>query len=132
MTNFRLHAFDPVETDYVLQQVKKVAEKSCELDPIPAKVLIKHTSSLVESIKDIINTSLLLGEVSKNLKDAILRLLLKKANLNLDFSNYRPVSNLSYILKMIERAVSDQIQVAAERSGNLESLQSAYRVGHST
>ena len=33
---------------------------------------------------------------------------------------------------MIERAVSDQIQVAAERSGNLEPLQSAYRVGHST
>ena len=33
---------------------------------------------------------------------------------------------------MIERLVSDQIQVAAERSGNLEPLQSAYRVGHST
>ena len=33
---------------------------------------------------------------------------------------------------MIERAVSDQILVAAERSGNLEPLQSAYRVGHST
>ena len=109
MTNFRLHAFDPVETDYVLQQVKKVAVKSCELDLIPAKVLIKHTSSLAESIKDIINTSLLLGEVSKNLKDVILRLLLKKANLNLVFMNYRPVSNLSYILKMTERAVSDQI-----------------------
>ena len=131
-TNFRLHAFDPVETDYMLQQVKKVAVKSCELNPIPAKVLIKHTSSLAESIKDIINTSLLFGEVSKNLKDAILQLLLKKANLNLVFTNYRPVSNLSYISKMIERAVIDQIQVAAERSGNLEPLQSAYRVGHST
>ena len=71
-TNFRLHAFDPVETDYVLQQVKKVAVKSCELDPIPAKILIKHASSLAESIKDIINISLLLREVSKNLKDAIL------------------------------------------------------------
>ena len=71
-TNFRLHAFDPVETDYVLQQVKKVAMKSCELDPIPAKALIKHTSSLTGSIKDIINTSLFLGEVSGNLKDAIL------------------------------------------------------------
>ena len=132
MTNFRLHAFDPVETDYMLQQVKKVAVKSCELDLIPAKVLIKHTSSLAESIKDIISTSLLLREVSKNLRDAILWLLLKKANLNLVFTNYRPVSNLSYILKMIERAVSDQIQVVAERSGNLEPLQSAYRVGHST
>ena len=33
---------------------------------------------------------------------------------------------------MIERAVSDQILVAAERSDNLEPLQSAYRVGHST
>ena len=33
---------------------------------------------------------------------------------------------------MIKRFVSDQIQVAAERSGILEPLQSAYRVGHST
>ena len=33
---------------------------------------------------------------------------------------------------MIERAVSDQIQVAAERYGSLEPLQSAYRVEHST
>ena len=57
---------------------------------------------------------------------------LRRANLNLVFTNYRPVSNLSYISKMIKRAVSDQIQVAAERSGNLEPLQSAYRVGHST
>ena len=72
MTNFRLHAFDPVETDYMLQQVKKAAVKSCELDLIPAKVLIKHTSFLAESIKDIINTSLFLREVSKNFKDAIL------------------------------------------------------------
>ena len=62
----------PVETDCMLQQVKKVAVKSCELDLIPAKVVIEHTSCLVESIKDIINTSLFLGEVSGNLKDAIL------------------------------------------------------------
>ena len=33
---------------------------------------------------------------------------------------------------MTERAVSDQIQVVAERSGNLEPLQLAYRAGHST
>ena len=87
MTNSRLHTFDSVETDYVLQQVKKVAVKFCELDPIPAKVLIKHTSSLAESIKDIINKTLFLGEVSKILKDAVLWLLPKKANLNLVFTN---------------------------------------------
>ena len=37
MTNFRLHAFDPVETDHVLQQVRKATVKSCELNPIPCK-----------------------------------------------------------------------------------------------
>ena len=46
--------------------------------------------------------------------------------------NYRPVSNLSYVGKLIERAACDQIVEFASQSGNIERNQSAYRVGHST
>ena len=46
--------------------------------------------------------------------------------------NYWPVSNLSYLGKLIERAASDQLVEFAKRTGNIEQNQSACRVGHST
>ena len=58
--------------------------------------------------------------------------LLKKANLPLEDKNYRPVSNLSYLGKLIERAACDQLVEFATRTGNIEQNQSAYRVGHRT
>ena len=42
------------------------------------------------------------------------------------------MSNLSYISKLVERAVCNQLTEYAEKTGNLEALQSAYRVDHST
>ena len=46
--------------------------------------------------------------------------------------NYWPVSNLSYLGKLTERAACDQLVESATRTGNFEQNQSAYRVGHST
>ena len=46
--------------------------------------------------------------------------------------NFRPVSNLSYLSKLIERVVCEQLTDFAVQSGNLEDYQSAYRQGHST
>ena len=46
--------------------------------------------------------------------------------------NYWPVSNLSYLGKLIERAACDQLVEFATRTGNIEQNQPAYRVGNST
>ena len=50
----------------------------------------------------------------------------------LNFGNYHSVSNLSYILKLLEKAVSTQLTDLAETSGNMELYQSAFHSGHST
>ena len=57
----------------------------------------------------IINSSLQSGKFPDILKNAAVRPLLKKANLPLEEKNYRPVSNLSYLGKLIERAPCNQI-----------------------
>ena len=70
----------------------------------------------------------------KQLKEALICPLLKK-KLDLDplqFKNYRPISNLSFISKLIECAVCDQLMDHAYKTGNLERLQSAYCSNHST
>ena len=46
--------------------------------------------------------------------------------------NYRPILNLSYISKLIERVACTQLMDFAEISGNLKPLQSAYRAAHFT
>ena len=66
------------------------------------------------------------------LKTALIISLLKKSNLNSDdFKNFRPVSNLPFISKVIEKVVA--VQLVNYIDDNLgELLQSAYKCYHST
>ena len=75
--------------------VKSVPPKSCELDPIPTKILKDHIDALAYGIANIINTSLEYGYVCDSHKEAILRPLLKLPMLDLVFPNFRPVSKPS-------------------------------------
>jgi hypothetical protein len=84
-------------------------------------------------ITNIVNKSLSSGKFPENLKPAIVRPLLKKSNLDIDdLSNYRPVSNIPYFGKIIEKSVCEQITNAAILSGNTELYQSAYTKNCST
>ena len=46
--------------------------------------------------------------------------------------NYRSVSNLQFIGKLIEKAVTDQLNAHITNHNLMEPMQSAYRAGHST
>ena len=48
------------------------------------------------------------------------------------FKNYRPVSNLRYISKLIERVIALQLNEHLMKNDILEPMQSAYKTGHST
>ena len=117
--------------DEVRKQVLKSASKCYEVDPMPTQLLKQNIEIVLPTITRIINISLLEGKFTTNLKEALLRPLLKKMGLEIILSNYHPVSNLSYISKLIEMAACDQIVHLAESSGNTELMQSAYRAGHS-
>ena len=66
-------------------------------------------------------------------KKTIVTPLIKKFGLDQDtFSNYRPVSNLSFISKLIEKLVSIQLIAHLVANNLYESFQSAYRSPHST
>jgi hypothetical protein len=80
-----------------------------------------------------INASLSSGIVPKALKCAIVTPLLKKDGLDLNcYKNYRPVSNLPYISKIIEKVVARQLVDYMSDHKLHDPLQSAYRSGHST
>ena len=82
---------------------------------------------------DFINLCLAQGTVPQNLKQALVRPLIKKPSLNSnELKNYRPVSNLSYVSKLLERVVAHWQNSHMQEYGLHEPLQSAYRPGHST
>ena len=49
-----------------------------------------------------------------------------------ELSNFRPVSGLNFVSKLIEKIVASQIKSHINNSGILNNLQSAYKCGNST
>ena len=69
----------------------------------------------------------------KSLKTALIRPLLKKTGLDSDIlKNYRPVSNLTFISKVIEKVVSGRLNEHLIKNSMFDPLQLAYRHKHST
>ena len=79
------------------------------------------------------NASLREGNLPQSQRHAIVQPHLKKSSLDpSDKKNYRPVSNLTFMSKVVERMVAKQLTDYFERNNLLPELQSAYRRGHST
>ena len=81
----------------------------------------------------IINLSLESGIFPSGMKSARVRPLIKKANLDPEqLKNYRPVSNLPSLSKVLEKVVVSQLKEHMEVNALGAKMQSAYRSGHST
>ena len=107
--------------------------KSCELDPIPTSLLKSFIEEVVHPICDVINESMQTGVFPEIFKTGIVTPLLKKTGLDPDnLKNYRPVSNLLFLSKVLERVVLRQVMAHMPKHDLLEPFQSAYRKGHST
>ena len=106
--------------------------KSCSLDPIPTHVLLK-CESIVSPLTKLINLSLSTGVVPNSFKHALVTPLIKNAKLESNLmSSYRPISNLMYTSKLLERCVAKQLNSYLSSNTHYEAYQSAYRPLHST
>jgi hypothetical protein len=102
--------FVPVSEKMVKNFIMASPTKSCRLDPVPTFLLKKVLCPLVPTITKIVNLSLSTGTFPVGMKHAMVTPLLKKPTLDAsDLGNYRPVSNLSFLSKLIERIVTAQL-----------------------
>ena len=123
----------PATDEEVKALILSYSNKSCELDPIPTWLLKICINELLPILTAVINSSLSTGEFPEQCKHAIVRPLLKKDNLDPDeLKNYRPVSNLHFISKIIEKLVVQRLEDHLCEYSMFDPLQSAYRSGHST
>ena len=71
-------------------------------------VVLEVLDVLLPVITKMINLSFESGEFASDWKEALLKPLLKKCELDIAFNNFRPVSNLLYVSKLSERAAANQ------------------------
>ena len=128
-----LLTFEPVTNEVVLKIINSASAKSYELDPIPTTLLYENLDILLPTITNIINTSLTIGIVPRDLKTTVVKPLLKKPSLDKKlWKNYRPISNLPFLSKILEKVVLHKPLSHLQENNLSNPFQSAYRAEHST
>ncbi len=134
------HTEDDLFTEFSIVTVEDVHRvitasptTSCILRPIPTATLRKVAHLLVPAITSIVNLSLQTGIFLKAFKHGLVSPPLKKPGLDKEvLSNYRPITNLSFVSKVLERIVSNQLDEHFSTYDILSPSQSAYRAHDST
>ena len=125
--------FSNVTIDEVTKVITSSSSKSCTLDPIPTPLFKECLDIVMPFVTSIVNASLSTGSFTSCFKQAIVRPSLKNINLDVNvFSNYRPVSNLPFLSKVLEKIAIRQLLKHIENNGLQEVYQSAYKAMHST
>ena len=121
-----------VSEDYVYKLLKNIdSNKSTGLDELPAK-FIKDSADIIKNpVTYIVNLSISTAQVPKELKLARVIPLHKKQS-TLEASNYRPVSILCILSKVLERTMCDQFENYLRSKGLLYKYQSGFRPMYST
>ena len=127
-----MNSFQGILEGDVKKRISELPSKSCKLDQMLTTLLKSMVDVVTPVITCIINVSLLSGEFYKNLKVAHLKPFIKKMGLDLVFKSFCPVGNLSYISKLVERFVADQLVDHVIQNGLSKKFQSAYRASHRT
>ena len=110
--------------------IMEMPTKSCEIDTITTKLLQKVLKHCMPTLTKIINLSLNMGESQDGWKSAVVRSLIKSLPKSTIKTNYRPVSNLSFISKIVEKCTLEQCIQHCNNYELLPSYQSAYRKFH--
>ena len=127
-----LSEFHAISTFELTDVIKNMPNKSSALDVIPMWLFKNCLPELMDSVYHIVDTSLCTGMFPSSLKSAMIRPSLKKPTLDSDeLKNYRPISNLTYLSKIIEKVVHKQLTEYTDTNKLFSDFQSGYRKGHS-
>ncbi|CAL4064309.1 unnamed protein product, partial [Meganyctiphanes norvegica] len=127
--SFKLH---PISENFVNNELNNLnINKSIGYDEISAKFLKDGSSEIGKVITYIINLSILTNTFPDEYKIGKVKPLFKKGN-KTEVENYRPISVLCIMSKILEKAVYVQFEKYLSENNLLYDYQSGFRKGHST
>ena len=124
--------FRELSEDDLRELVSKSSTKHCLLDPVATASFKQCQSVLLPVITRIINLPLRLGHFPESWKCSVVKPLIKKVGLELVLKNFRPVSNLNYISKLVESAAISQYVAHLNKNGQMPKKNAAYSKHQST
>ena len=124
--------FHPLSCDVLSSLISKLNKTTCVLDQFLTKLLMSHLSYILDIILCIVNLCFSTGIFPTPCKSSIIFPLIKKQGLDPEIlKNYRPVANLSFISKIIEKTIATQIHDHLINNDIVDNFKSAYKAGHS-
>ena len=105
-----LYKFEPVTLPFVQETVGHLKPSGSPNDTVPPQIFKQAFPTVGSSCLTIINLSS--GVVPANLKHAVVQPLLKKKKMGLDptvLANYRPISKLPFLSKILENIAYSQV-----------------------
>ena len=104
-----LDHFEPVTIHELKDIIRSSNTKTACHDPLPKQVLDQVLDGILPYLCSLVNKSLETGSM-EGVKESIILPLLKKSGLSSEqLKNYRPVSNLVFLSKLIERVVLNRL-----------------------
>ena len=124
--------FTAVGKPFVLKQLKCLKLKNATgIDGLPARLFKDSAVVIADRVTHLVNLSIKSGTVPSEWKQAKVVPLFKSGNKD-DLDNYRPISILSILSKILEKAVFHQLHSYRSKNSLLSPYQSGFRASHST
>lgn len=131
--SFSFSCFSPISLCELTSLINNMSSATCSLDLIPTKLLKNLSHLLYPIILKIVNLSLITSKFPSSFKTSIVIPTLKNNYLDPSLvSSYRPISNLPFISKILEKVVFKQLYSYLQSNSLLPISQSGFRLGHST
>ena len=125
--------FTPASPEEMKKIMMNSKSTTCQLDPLPTTFLKVLIDVMLPILTAITNLSLKEGHVPDDMKMALILPLLKKLGLDPEIlKNFRPISNLPYLSKLIERVAAARLLDHMFLHHLHELSQSSYKKFHST
>jgi len=124
--------FEKLDYDQLKLIISGMSSKSCSLDIVPTWLIKELYHELSTVLLYIANTSLETGQFPSCLKSALVTPIIKDSKGNVDdMKNYRPISNLPFLAKLIEKCSYLQLVDYLNENHLFSEFQSGYRSFHS-
>ena len=124
--------FDTVEVNKIIKIINDTpSNKATGIDDLPIRAIKMGLNKLAEPITTLINRIITEGIIPKELKTALTTPVYKKGDAD-DPNNYRPISVLPIISKVMEKVLSEQLYTYLLSNGHISSSQHGFKPKHST
>ena len=125
--------FKHTTVDEVNVLLSKMNKTTCMFDPFPTDFFVNFSHLFIDVIVRVINLTFSTASFPAAFKSAVVKPLFKKHTLDCDIlKNFCPVSNLSYLSKLIEKVIAIRLVEHMRQNAIMDKFQSAYKAHHST